>query len=608
MRRPAPVLLGSQALAPEKVETIRMIKALRRRTDIKDAVPNYIVRPFLAPNDRYYPLQWHYPMINLPQAWNVTTGSDDVVVAVIDTGAILSHPDLQGRLLQGFDFIRDLDNAGDGDGIDSDPSDPGDDFSASGSSSFHGTHVAGTIGAATNNVSGVSGVTWGSSIMPLRALGLFGGTSYDIAQAIRYAAGLENDSGTLPARKADVINLSLGGAGFSQIQQDLFNEVRSQGVIVVASAGNENTSAPTYPASYDGVVSVGAVNIQKEKAAYSNFGASLDVVAPGGDSSDINGDGYPDLVFSTGGDDSSGALEETFTFLGGTSMASPHVAGVAALMKALNPALTPPMFDSLLSSGQLTNDLGATGRDDFYGHGLIDAHKAVVAAGSAPSEAILVANPAALNFGTVGSGLSLTLENGGGGTLFINAPTDDASWLTVTAIDVDRNGNGTYVASVDRSGLAQNTYTATISIRSSANSISIPVIMQVGAAAGSADAGFQYILLVDPITGETIDEVAASAIDGRYSYSFTNVPEGTYQLISGSDSNNDFFICDAGESCGAYLTLDQPSDIEVGSSRTLSDFPTGYLTGFSAGPSAADGTSGRAYRRLNTAPSRRRHK
>ena len=603
---PGPALMQGQTVTPEKAETIRMIKALRRRADITDADPNYIVRPWLEPSDQYYPLQWHYPMINLPQAWNVTTGSDDVVVAVIDTGAILTHPDLQGKLLQGYDFIRDPANAGDGDGIDSDPSDPGDNSNPSGSSSFHGTHVAGTIGAATNNVSGVSGVTWASSIMPLRALGLFGGTSYDIAQAVRYAAGLDNDSGTVPVQKADVINLSLGGSGFSQIQQDLFTEVRNEGVIVVASAGNENTGVPGYPASYEGVVSVGAVNIQKEKAAYSNYGARLDVVAPGGDSSDINGDGYPDLVLSTGGDNSSGVLEETFTFLGGTSMASPHVAGVAALMKALNPDLTPPMFDNLLATGQLTNDLGATGRDDFYGHGLIDAHKAVVAAGSAPSDPIMVANPASLNFGTVGTDLSLTLENGGGGVLFIDAPTDDASWLTVAPTDVDRDGNGTYVASVDRSGLEQDTYTATISIRSSANSISIPVIMQVGAAAESADAGFQYILLVDPISGETLDQVAASAIDGRYSYEFSDVPEGTYQIIAGSDSNNDFFICDTGESCGAYLTLDQPSDIEVSSSRALSDFPTGYLTGFSAAPSQVDGPARRSYRRLNSAPPGRR--
>jgi serine protease len=293
-----PVLMQKANIDPNKMETIRAVKSLRQRADIKYAEPNYIYRSLLVvPDDEFYPLQWHYPMINLPQAWEISTGHSDITLAVIDTGVILAHPDLQGRLVQGYDFVRDEFSSRDGDGIDNDPDDPGDSL-APGSSTFHGTHVAGTIGGATDNSAGVSGVTWATAIMPLRAVGYLGaGTSYDIAQAVRYAAGLSNDSGTLPANRADVINLSLGGPGFSQADQDLYAEVRKQGVIVVAAAGNNNSSAPSYPASYSGVVSVSAVDINKDKATYSNFGPHVDVAAPGGDATpDVNGDGFPDAV------------------------------------------------------------------------------------------------------------------------------------------------------------------------------------------------------------------------------------------------------------------------------------------------------------------------
>ena len=593
-----PVLMQGSNIDAKKIETIRMIKTLRKRPDIKYADPNYIIRPQIVPNDQYYSLQWHYPLINLPQAWDVTTGSSDVIVAVIDTGVILSHPDLQGKLIQGYDFILSASTARDGDGIDNDPDDPGD-LNNNGSSTFHGTHVAGTIAAATDNMTGVSGVTWSTSIMPLRVLGFLGGSLYDVSQAVRYAAGLANDSGTLPAQRADVINLSLGGGGFSQGVQDLVTEVRTQGVIIIAAAGNDNDNAPFYPASYDGVVSVSAVDINKEQASYSNFGAGIDVAAPGGDGTqDINGDGYPDLVLSTIGDDSSGSIQPVFGFLNGTSMASPHVAGVAALMKAVNPALSPAVFDSLLSSGQLTEDLGLAGRDDVYGYGLIDAHKAVVAAGGLPVAANMVVNPASLNFGAIATSLSLTVENSGSDTLIINSPTDDAAWLTVTQSDVDSNGNGSYAVSVNRTGLGAGTYTATITFTSSANSVAVPVIMQVSNVNVPADTGFQYILLIDPVTGDVLDDYPTSAINGRYSYSFDQVPAGTYLIVSGSDSNNNSFICDAGESCGAYLTLEQPSEIDVNADQSLGDFPSAYITGFSA--LAAE--SGKITRRIYTTP------
>jgi subtilisin family serine protease len=301
-------------------------------------------------------------------AWDITTGDPNTIVSVVDTGVLLNHPDLSGQLIAGYDFISDPNRSLDGDGIDSDPNDPGDLSKNRTSSSFHGTHVAGTIGAASNNATGVAGVAWDVSIMPIRVLGLAGGTSWDIQQGVLYSARLPNDSTTLPPVRADIINLSLGGGGGSPTEQAVYTQARNEGVIIIAAAGNDNTPVPSYPASYNGVVSVSAVDLNKNKAPYSNFGSTVDVAAPGGDTSvDLNGDTYADGVLSPLADDSGSGLIFNYVFYQGTSMAAPHVAGVAALMKSVSPALSPADFDMFLASGGLTEDLGASGRDDIFG-------------------------------------------------------------------------------------------------------------------------------------------------------------------------------------------------------------------------------------------------
>lgn len=384
----------------DKLKTLYQVKAMSLDSEVATAGLNYIRRPLFVPNDPFYQYQWHYPQISLLQAWDATTGAG-AIVAVIDTGVALSHPDLQGQFVAGYDFIKDPATAGDGDGIDPNPDDPGDRSNDDGSSSFHGTHVTGTVVAATNNGTGVAGVAFGAKVMPLRALGIGGGYDYDVEQAVRFAAGLANDSGTVPPRRADAINLSIGGTGFSPGSQEVYNQARAAGVVIVAAAGNDGIDEMNYPAAFPGVIAVGAVDINKARAPYSNFGSWVSAVAPGGYlAQDVNADGQPDGVVSTGASNSGGARVDGYAIAHGTSMAAPHVAGVIALMKAVAPGLTPQRVADLLTSGALTDDLGAPGKDDQFGYGLINASKAVAAAaGGSGSGSYQTIDPSLQNFG-----------------------------------------------------------------------------------------------------------------------------------------------------------------------------------------------------------------
>jgi len=571
-----------------RLETLLAIKSLRRDPEIEYAEPNYKVRAMAVPNDTGYPFQWHYPLIDLPAAWDTTTGNSQVVVAVVDTGILSRHPDLTGQWVDGYDFVSSAERSRDGDGIDPDPEDPGDGDSAT--NSFHGTHVSGTVAAAGDNGIGVAGVAYGARIMPLRALGAGGaGTTYDVDQAVRFAAGLPNDSGQLPTRPADIINLSLGGAPFSQSSQALYRQVRAAGVVMVASAGNEASATPSYPAAYDGVISVAAVDAQRQRTSYSNTGGAIDLAAPGGDSGvDLNGDGYPDGVLSTGGLGSGGNFG--YTFLSGTSMAAPHVAGVLALMKSVNPDLSPADIDALIVRGDISDDLGAPGRDDQYGHGLVNAQRAVLAAlaasGNTPADnPQLSASAAALNFSGSVDKLELELRNGGKGTLDLLELTASEPWLQVSPLDVQDNGLGVYRVAVERAGLAIGVYSAEISARSSVNTLTISVIMSVGDG-GTADVGVVYILLIEQGVEEPVAQAIATANVGRYDFTFSDVPRGQYQVFAGSDADNDLLICDPGEACGSWLTVDQPIVIDLESDRENIDFPVDYQIAIPASATA----------------------
>jgi serine protease len=559
-------------------ETLMTIKSLRNDPDVAHAEPNYRVKASASPNDEAFPFQWHYPLINLPAAWDTTTGADDVVVAVIDTGILSRHPDMTGQLVPGFDFVRSVSSAADGDGIDPDPEEPSSGAAIAGNT-FHGTHVAGTVAARGNNGIGVAGVAYSARIMPIRALGIDGsGTSYDVNQAIRFAAGLPNDSGTLPQQPADVINLSLGGAGFSAVDQALFRDLRAAGIVVVAAAGNESSSSASYPAAYDGVFSVSAVDAQGQIARYSNRGTSIDVAAPGGDSSaDVNGDGYPDGVLSTG----RSGTDFAYTFLSGTSMAAPHVAGVFALMKSVNPTLSAADIEALLSRGDITDDAGAPGRDISYGYGLINAQRAVDAALNLAGEdntavAAITASTSVLSFAGGLTSLDLDINRAGSGELSITEVASSQPWLSVAPRTVDADGLGLYRVSIDRSLLGEGVSSGQITVVSTANSLTVSVLA-TGGSNTISDLGRIYILLIDDTTQEVTAGVAALPQDGQYAFDFGSVPAGTYAVYAGTDLDNDLFICDSGEACGAWLTIDQPQLITLNADRDDINFAIEYL-------------------------------
>lgn len=343
-----------------------MISSLKQSPLVEYAEPNYVAQAQMVPNDVYYPYQWNLKNMNMEQAWDKSNGQG-VVVAVLDTGvayttygAFQQAPDLSGtHFVAGWDFVNE----------DAYPLDDGG----------HGTHVAGTIAGATNNNQGVAGIAYGAKIMPVKILDTEGyGTYADIVDGIVWAT----DHG------AKIINLSLGAPDYSEILKDAVKYAYERGVLVVAAAGNSGEGQIYYPAGYDEyVIAVGAVDARNVRAGYSNTGSSLDVMAPGGDTSrDDNGDGYGD-----------GILQQTlrrnwfgqvdtknfgYYFYYGTSQAAAHVAGVAALLMANGITGVDEVRQRLESTA---TDLGQSGFDREYGWGMVNPAQALSGTAAQPT-------------------------------------------------------------------------------------------------------------------------------------------------------------------------------------------------------------------------------
>ncbi|WP_128374765.1 S8 family peptidase [Streptomyces cavernae] len=347
-------------------------------------VPDRLNTPQADPNDTEYSKQWDLfeatAGMNVPGAWSTSTGSG-VTVAVIDTGYV-THSDLAANIVGGYDFISDTAVSVDGNGRDSNPADPGDWYNANecgagipaSDSSWHGTHVAGTIAAVTNNSKGIAGIAHGAKISPVRVLGKCGGYDSDIIDAITWASGGTVSGVPANSNVAKVINMSLGGSGScTSATQSAINAAVNRGTTVVVAAGNSNANAANYsPASCSNVITVAATNRSGSRASYSNYGSIVDIAAPGGQTSTGTANG----ILSTLNSGAKTPSTENYEYYQGTSMATPHIAGLAALLKSANTSLTPAQIESAIK----TNARALPGTcSGGCGAGLADATKTVAA-------------------------------------------------------------------------------------------------------------------------------------------------------------------------------------------------------------------------------------
>ncbi len=422
-----PDLHVQRVAAPEGQEHM-IVEALNEDPRVEYAELDYVVHATIVPDDPDLYLQWGLSKIQAPAAWDETTGSSDLVIAIVDTGVDLNHPDLNDKIVPGRDFVNDDYIAQDDHG--------------------HGTHVAGIAAAETNNSRGVAGVSWGARIMPIKVLRYDGDGYYsDVARGVRYACN----------HGAQIINLSLGGANPSSTLKDALEQAYADGCIIVAAAGNSGQDEIDYPARYAEAIAVAATDQVDDHAAFSDYGPQVEVAAPGVD------------IYSTLWTPSS----HTYGWKLGTSMSTPHVSGLAALILSLCPQLTNAEVRSVIRS--TAKDLGAPGWDPYFGFGRIDAPKAIEAAGPAPVLAVNHDQMLFLADATLGPwAQTLLVSNGAPCALLDWTAGESEDWLDADPDSGQASSSqpGEVAVSVDESGLSTGTtYNTTLTVDSSTSGV-----------------------------------------------------------------------------------------------------------------------------------------
>jgi len=559
---------------------------LARAEVLRWAEVNRVLQILRTPNDDLYPLQWHYGAMRLPAAWDLTTGDPDIVAAVIDTGILTDHPDLDSKIIGGADLISDADVARDGDGRDDDGYDEGDNACGAGCHSHHGSHVAGTMAAETDNAEMVAGVAWQGSLLAVRVLGAGGGDVFDIAGGIYWAVGEDVEGVSRNTNPADVINMSLGGPGESEAINDAVADAVATGALVIVAAGNDDTDASEFtPANAPAAITVAALTNTGEsrdrpqKASYSNFGSLVDVAAPGGEQAeDIDGDGHPDGVLSTVGDD--------VVFYQGTSMAAPHVAGLAMLMKS-----TDRDVDQETARGLLKE----TADDDIdcsqgCGTGLVSAVRVLRTMRGESGAPLVVSDPAVTRIGRADLDARVEFENVGdvatAVTLSVGGPDRDRISLSATELTLDPDESVMIEIDIDRgpADTGEATLTATYEGGASTEAqllwsddlINVATAVDVGA----------FRIDGDSITPERL--VTTSSVDG-WSYKLFNLPPGDYLVIALTDDDNDGSYED-NEGIGVYPLRQEPDLIAVQASATFEGADFVVAPGFEYVEDEAPGT------------------
>ncbi len=503
--------------------------------------PNGRVHAFAEPNDPRFEEQFHLRYLGFRQAWDREGGDASIVVAIVDTGT-WQHPDLTSNQLPGYDFVNL--SGDDGDGWDANPTDDANDF--------HGLHVAGTVAARSNNKMGVSGAVWFTRFVPVRVLGKDGGTFFDVAAGLRWAAGLPVSGAPANANPARVINMSLGSSYDSiQLREAVAAVLGQSNAVIVAAAGNEATSVPSYPAAYPGVISVYALDTNLSWATYSNYGTWISVGAPGGDPF-RNQPG----ILSTYVDTATG--QPSYAELSGTSMASPQVAGAVALVLAAKPSMTAAEVKDLLERTAV--DLGPPGFDVDYGWGMVDVEAAVAEALTvyAPPGVVEV-TPSSLVFDSAAVQLSIAVRASGGAPVAVNSvvPSVDAgvNWLTATTGQTATPATITVGVSPL---LAEGTWTGNVRIDTASGVIDVPVRVL-----RAPRPSFSFVIVSAVDDDENVVATTTTTEAAGWRWTLPGVPLGSYRIRARTDQNANSQVDRVDEWEGVWPIPTQPGRLEV---------------------------------------------
>jgi serine protease len=486
-------------------DTADVMDAFRADPDVAYVVPDTrMYATAVQPNDTEYNRQWDLfearAGMNVPGAWDKATG-EGVKVAVIDTGYV-AHSDLAANVIAGYDFISDPFMGNDGGGRDSNPADPGDWLNAGEcgtdqngqpvpardtNNSWHGTHVAGTIAAATGNGKGIAGIAYNATIQPVRVLGKCGGTTADIIDAITWASGGSVQGVPANANPADVINMSLGGGGSCDSgTQSAINGAVSRGTTVVVAAGNSNANAANFnPASCSNVITVAASDREGNRASYSNYGSVVDIAAPGGETAVSSANG----IWSTLNSGTRSVGSENYVAYQGTSMAAPHVAGLAALMNQADPSLTPGQIETAIKNNARTLPGTCSGG---CGAGLADA-AATLGAGGGTEE------PPTGNVFTNSANVSIRDNSTVTSSIPVTGISGNASSALKIAVDIKHTYRGDLRIEI----VAPNGASAQLKGTSSSDSADNVITTYTVDASGVAASGTWQLRVTDIYSGDT---------------------------------------------------------------------------------------------------------